>query len=143
MIATESPPGPKNSSTAPCESGCELKTTNDVNSNYTLSDLVKTVPIWKIHPAPENDDVYGVISPNDPEVIQLAKSIKQNGLQEPILISRDKFIISGHRRLVACRLAKLDHVQVRVHPISRSENKEAFVKLLVEITRNGLKARRF
>jgi hypothetical protein len=142
-----SPPGAENSSTAPCESGCELKTTNNVNENYTLdSDLVKNgielVPIWKIHPAPENDDVYGVISPNDPEVIQLAKSIKEHGLQEPIRISTDGYIISGHRRLVACRLAKLDHVQVRVHPISRSENKDAFVKLLVEMNSQRIKSTR-
>jgi hypothetical protein len=145
VITDTSPPGAENSSTAPCESGCRTETTNNVNSNYTLdSDLVKNgielVPIWKIHPAPENDDVYGVISPNDPEVIQLAKSIKEHGLQEPILISTDRYIISGHRRLVACRLAKLDHVQVRVHPISRSENKDEFVKLLVEMNSQRIKS---
>jgi hypothetical protein len=33
-MSAESPPGAINSSTAPCESGCEPKETNDVNSNY-------------------------------------------------------------------------------------------------------------
>jgi ParB-like nuclease domain len=132
-----------NSSTAPCESGCdELNKTNSTfNYNDTTNnDLIKKIAIWSIKPAPENDDVYGVISQTDPEVVQLALSIKEHGLQEPILVSSDNYIISGHRRRIACGLAGLDHVEVRVHPISRKDNKDAFVKLLVEMNSQRIKS---
>jgi ParB-like chromosome segregation protein Spo0J len=67
-----------------------------------------------IEPAPENDDVYQPIAWDDPEIHELASSIKEHGIQEPILISRDGCIISGHRRRLAAYLAKLELVPVRV-----------------------------
>jgi hypothetical protein len=70
----------------------------------------------------------------------LAKSIREHGLQEPILVSRDGFIISGHRRRMAAILAELELVQVRVHPISRAENPDAFIKLLVAMNSQRIKS---
>ena len=101
---------------------------------------IQVVSIMSIRPAPENDDVYGVVSRNDPDIAELAKSIKQHGLREPILISTDGFIISGHRRRTACLIAKLDHVPVRVEPISRTKNHAEFVKLLVEMNSQRIKS---
>jgi ParB-like chromosome segregation protein Spo0J len=75
-----------------------------------------------IKPALENDDVYHPLAWNDPEIHELARSIKEQGLLDPILISRDGYIISGHRRRMATYLAKLDQVPVRIHQVaSRSE----------------------
>jgi ParB-like nuclease domain len=56
------------------------------------------VSIDSIIPAPENDEIYRAIAWNDPEILALARSIKERGVQEPILISRDGYILSGHRR---------------------------------------------
>jgi hypothetical protein len=103
-------------------------------------DHVQVRPLDSIKPAPENDNVYNPIAWDDPEIHELARSIKEHGLQEPILISSDGYIISGHRRRMASYLAELDHVPVRVHPISRTENPDAFIKLLVEMNSQRIKS---
>ena len=103
-------------------------------------DLVRVLPLDAIIPAPENADVYNAISWNDPEIHELARSIREHGLQEPILISQDRYIISGHRRRIAAHIAELALVPVRVHPISRAENREEFLKLLVEMNSQRIKS---
>jgi ParB-like chromosome segregation protein Spo0J len=42
---------------------------------------------------------------DDSAIDELAKSIKEHGLNEPILISQDNYIISGHRRRIAAMIA--------------------------------------
>jgi len=78
-------------------------------------------PIDFIKPAPENDTrnggLYRPINPNDPEIIALAKSIRKNGLREPIMITKDGFVLSGHRRLAAAKLAGLTKIHCRVENI--------------------------
>ncbi len=110
------------------------------NGQQPELDLVQVRPLNSIKPAPENDDIYNAISVDDLEILELARSIKEHGLQEPILISRDGFIISGHRRRVAAYLAKLEHVRVRVHRVSRTENRDEFIKLLVEMNSQRIKS---
>src|SRR5262245_59158534 len=61
-------------------------------------DLVQVFPVERIIPAPENRLIYDPVSADDPEVIALAKSIKAIGVQEPLIISSDFYLISGHRR---------------------------------------------
>ncbi len=103
------------------------------------NDHVQVRRLDSITPAPENDTVYNAIAWDDPDIHELARSIKERGIQEPILISRDGFIISGHRRRMAAQLAELDHVPVRVHPVSRAENRDEFLKLLVEMNSQRIK----
>jgi len=76
----------------------------------------------------------------DPEVIELARSIQTRGIQESLLISRDGYIISGHRRYVAARIAGLTEVPVRTSNISRAEDPDAFLKLLVELNSQRIKS---
>jgi hypothetical protein len=109
------------------------------NGSQPKLDQVQVRPLDSIKPAPENDTVYNAIAWDDPEISELARSIKEHGVQEPILISRDGFIISGHRRRVASYLAELDLVPVRVHPISRAENPDSFIKLLVGMNSQRIK----
>ena len=61
---------------------------------------VEQVRLRDILPCPENDDIYAAPSMDDPDIIELIKSIKANGLLEPIRISVDNVIISGHRRRI-------------------------------------------
>ena len=101
------------------------------------------VQVWAIGdviPAPENDDVYKAISWDDPDIHELALSIKEHGLQEPILVSRDGYIISGHRRRVAAIIAGLERVPVRVHAVNRAEDPGEFIKLLVEMNTQRIKS---
>jgi hypothetical protein len=103
-------------------------------------DLVLVRFLDSISPAPENDNVYQAIAWDDPEIIELARSIKARGVQEPLLISRDGFIISGHRRRIAAYLAGLKQVPVRIHPVSRAENRGEFPRLLVEMNSQRIKS---
>lgn len=53
------------------------------------------------------------IDNEDPDTIELAESIKRLGILNPLVVVRDGdslCLIAGHRRLVAARLAGLDHV---------------------------------
>jgi ParB-like nuclease domain len=110
-----------------------------LGANGNLGEL-ELVPVRSLKPAPENDDIYRAIAWNDPAVHELARSIAEHGIQEPILISRDGYIISGHRRRMAAFLAELELVPVRFHPISRAQNPEAFKKLLVEMNTQRIKS---
>jgi hypothetical protein len=91
-----------------------------------------------IRPSPENEDLYRPVSPDDPGVRELAVSIRDFGLKEPIVVTTDGFIISGHRRYVACRLAGLTSAPCRVENIHSSD--PAFVALLREYNRQRVKS---
>ena len=83
----------------------------------------------------ENNSLYRPVDPADPEIRALAKSIRQHRLKEPIVITLDGFILSGHRRHCACKLAGLTETPVRVEPIRREDDIEAFTVLLREHNR--------
>jgi hypothetical protein len=101
----------------------------------------------EIFPSPENEKLYRPISVNDPDIIDLAKSIDRLGLQEPIVISSDGFIISGHRRYAACK--RLGHKTIRCRVLDihstdpeflihlREANRQR-VKTLAEVTREEI-----
>jgi ParB-like chromosome segregation protein Spo0J len=92
-----------------------------------------------IFPAPDNDVIYRAIALDDPEIIELARSIKEHGLLDPLLISQDGFIISGHRRRIASLRAGLKEVPVKIYPISRKKSPDEFRRLLVEANSQRLK----
>ena len=103
-------------------------------------DRISERPIDQIRPSPENAKLYRPVDRNDPDVKALAKSIREHGLQEPLVVTRDGWIISGHRRHVAARLAGLKTVPCRVHPIRREGDRDQFVKLLREFNRQRVKS---
>jgi hypothetical protein len=82
---------------------------------------VKLVPVRKIKPSPENDEIYGVIDfDTDPALEALVDSIKRLGLEEPLICTADYFILSGHRRYEAIRHLDWKEVPVRFSTIRRS-----------------------
>jgi ParB-like nuclease domain len=110
------------------------------NGHQPERDLVRVCPLEAIIPAPENDDIYNRIALDDPEMIELARSIKTHGVQQPLLVSQDGYIISGHRRRIAAKIAGLMMVPVRTHTVSRTQDPEAFLKLLVEMNSQRIKS---
>ena len=91
--------------------------------------------------SPENEQLYRPIRDDDPEIIELAHSIEQHGVQEPLILSSDGYIISGHRRYVAAGIAGLATVPVRVKRISRARQRDKFLQLLRECNRQRRKTR--
>ncbi len=96
--------------------------------------------IGDIRPSPENDRLYRPVNQADPQIRRLADSIIEHGIQEPILITRDHWIVSGHRRYAAAKLAGLKSVPCRVAPICKDADHEEFMALLTECNRQRVKS---
>ncbi len=96
---------------------------------------IEQVETYLINASPENNLIYRPINPDDPEIVALAKSIRQHGILEPLVISADNYIVSGHRRFAAAERADLDFVPCRRLTIRRSDDIAAWVRLLREHNR--------
>ena len=88
-----------------------------VTQTPPLSELghvpILTLRLEDVQPSPENDRLYRPVDASDPQIIQLAESLRDCGIQEPLLVTRDRWIISGHRRYAAARLAGLSETLKR------------------------------
>ena len=83
---------------------------------------VEMVPIGEIQPSPENDDLYGEIE-YDEQMEALVDSVRRRGLEEPIILTGDRYILSGHRRFFAVGWLGWDAVPCRIrHDITRRWN---------------------
>lgn len=94
---------------------------------------VSTRPAAEIRPAPENDTLYRPVDPEDPELAALARDIERNGVLDPLVVTVDGYLLSGHRRLAAAKLAGLSEVPVIEKPIRRTD--QAFVPLLASFNK--------
>jgi hypothetical protein len=109
------------------------------NTNTELGhDPIRLMPLARLHPSPENDQLYKPVSLRDPDLRELAVSIRRHGLREPLVITLDNYILSGHRRYAACKLAKLTSVPCRVENIYHGD--PGFVALLREHNRQRVKS---
>jgi hypothetical protein len=79
------------------------------------------VRLSEVKPCPENELLYHRIREDDPDIIALAQSIATHGVKDPLVLTEDNYLLSGHRRLVASKLAGLDSVPVRFEPICRGD----------------------
>ncbi len=95
---------------------------------------VETVPINGIRPAAVNDEIYKRVRADDPAVRELAESIRALGVLDPLLVTTDGVILSGHRRHAAARLAGLTAVPVIFRHDTHSSDPD-FAKKLVEANR--------
>ena len=96
-----------------------------------------TAVVQYLQPASENKDLYRKIRAKDPAIQELAGTIKKDGLLEPIVITQDFYILSGHRRAVACKVAGLIKVPVRIVPFTHDDPR--FLTLLREFNRQRVK----
>ena len=92
--------------------------------NHTAAEEIRQVRLFRMEdicPSPENDTLYRPFNPRDPENIALAQSIKAHGVKEPLVLTCDGFILSGHRRYGAAKMAGLREVPARREFICRSD----------------------
>lgn len=92
---------------------------------------VQLEPIDDICPSPENDEIYGELLFDGP-MRDLIDSIGRTGLEEPIIISEDWYIISGHRRYYACSHLGFDEIPVRIKWGVSREGHPGWHRLLAE-----------
>jgi hypothetical protein len=103
----------------------------------TYHDTV--LPLTSIFPSPENEKLYRPVDPKDPEIVELAQSIRRLGLQQPIQVTLDHYVYDGHRRRVAAKVAGLKNVPCRVHNFRKDEDHDRFMALLVDCNRQRVK----
>lgn len=71
-------------------------------------------PINQIKQALENESIYDNFGVANADDRQLIESINDNGIQEPLVITADWVLLSGHRRLAAAIYLGLGTVPVRM-----------------------------
>jgi len=75
--------------------------------------------VASLKPSPENNQLYRDTDA-DQTIPALARSIRDKGLLEPLIITLDNFIVSGHRRHAALLLLDEATAQCRVLPVRRN-----------------------
>ncbi len=58
----------------------------------------------EIYPSPENSDIYDPFE-NKKDFQSLVESVRAKGILEPLVLTLDDFILSGHRRHAAAVVA--------------------------------------
>jgi hypothetical protein len=77
------------------------------------------------------------MDPSDPDLQALAQNIRETGQLEPIVISQDWVIISGHRRFAALKIIGATSAKVREWPIRSTDPR--FAELLVSFNAQRVK----
>ncbi len=105
------------------------------------ADRVCRRRVDRIQPSPENAELYRPVDPHDPDVQALAESIREHGVREPLVITEDGYILSGHRRWTAARLAGLTYVPCRIVPTRYGDcDSDEVIRLLREHNRQRVKS---
>jgi hypothetical protein len=104
-------------------------TTNDGQTNATQRFVRKRVASLK--PSPENQHLYRPTG-LDPDIGALAVAIDKNGC-DPLTVTADNYVVSGHRRLAALEQIGQRFVLCKVLPQRREDmSKDAYIRLLRE-----------
>lgn len=73
---------------------------------------MQMIEISKLIPHQRNNEFFDDIQGDN--WIEFKKSIETSGVIEPIVITQDKIIVSGHQRVRACKQLNINEVPVRV-----------------------------
>jgi hypothetical protein len=77
-----------------------------------------------LKPSPENAILYRERTEDDSDFARLVESVREIGVGEPLLVSRDGYIVSGHQRQRAAVLTGRFVVPVIVLNLSRADHTE-------------------
>lgn len=118
--------------------GFEALLPTDFDKSILLSpeDRIEKIPVGKLTPNPSQPRRYF----DQKSLAELASSIKQYGVIQPLLVTPDKdnyIIIAGERRFRAAQLAGLDTVPGVVH--KRKELEQIEIALIENVQRVDLR----
>ncbi len=120
---------------------------NELKKGHDIIDILGIMPqfskirhvsISKIQVSGLNDEIYKQIDPDDPAIEDLAASICEHGLLEPLVLSEDLFILSGHRRFAAIQLTNMEEIPCEIRQGVYLGNPD-FLRLLREYNRQRVK----
>jgi hypothetical protein len=79
-----------------------------------VGTAVEMMAIERLKPARVNDRIYKPVDLDDPSILKLGRDMIEKGqVLEPLVVTIDNTIISGHRRRAAAEVAGFTHVPVR------------------------------
>lgn len=81
--------------------------------NKRIKSLLSYFFTGQIKVAPENDLLYESFGAANADDRALIESIRELDIQEPLVLSEDNYLLSGHRRLAAAKYLGLEVVPVR------------------------------
>jgi len=99
---------------------------------------IRQVSISEIQVSGLNDEIYKQVDPDDPAIEDLAASICEHGLLEPLVISEDHFILSGHRRFAAIQMTNMEEIPCEIRQGVYLGDPD-FLRLLREYNRQRVK----
>jgi hypothetical protein len=92
---------------------------------------IRKLAVHTLTPSRENDDIYRPFDASDPANRALMESIRKHGVREPLIVSEDRHIISGHRRYAAAKSAGRKRIACIVEPIRWDKTEPGeWIKLL-------------
>lgn len=107
-------------STAPVEKEISIEPSPDTLDDGVSTELIAHIEVDKIKPNP-----YQPRTEFDPQALhELAQSIRENGLVQPITVRRWEKgfqLISGERRVRACREAGIEHIPAYIRQVETAE----------------------
>jgi hypothetical protein len=103
-----------------------------------VSEIVVMKLLSEIRPSLENDKLYRPVDPAEQAFLKLVASVREHGILDPLVISTDGKIMSGHRRYAAARVIGLNAVPSRVADIHSSDPR--FLELLEAFNRQRVKS---
>lgn len=118
------------------DNGKKRSQKEEIGHGRKLEDSIILVDIGDIRPCPENDLLYSKIDPDSPDIQRLAGDVRRNGVLQPLHVSTDGVIISGHRRYAAAMEAGLSLVPVIYEDIRYEDNIESFINRLAAHNRD-------
>jgi hypothetical protein len=74
-------------------------------------------PVALIKQAPENESIYDDFGIANEDDYQLVESIRAKGIMDPLVITSDNYLLSGHRRLAAAK-----HIGLRAVPVRKVDD---------------------
>lgn len=114
-------------------------TKNTSGKPEVIYEKPKTLSIRSIRPSTENSKLYRKVRVTNPDIIEMSESIQEHGLLEPLRVTKDYFIISGHRRYAALKLAGFKKVQCKIANYKKDDDHDRFMLELKEANRQRVK----
>lgn len=91
---------------------------------------MQQIDINELKPHPRNNEFFDDISGENWEAF--IESVKSSGVIEPIVITGDKYIVSGHQRVRACKELGIESILTECKPYYLDDNYDAVLKDLIE-----------
>ena len=100
---------------------------------------VHWVPTESIRPSPENIDLYGETEYDD-TMVALVDSLNRHGMDQPITVTADNYILSGHRRHYAAGFLDWPEVPVMIRKNIKHNGNPKYHQELIDYNPQRIKS---